>query len=312
MDTKFRKLLFSKKKNCEICNKLCHNWLFNSGLSTDKNWMCKECVKEKKSQKKVKGDVVQKLIGKIDYPKIGVDRNDETLFVSDLVCSNCSHNTKTYEIGSDNLCFICFKEKYGKIELFTKFLQYHGGHKAFLAGGMFEKYESGTGLLTKNFLIFQKFDKNPIKQIKIVIPLKDVILDKWSIEEKSRRTSVSGMGGAISTDVGLIGGGGGVLHEEGKSHRVVLSYVDENGVLQEPRFGISSFGGKVIRLWASKIYEFVIQSKNNLKKEYEINNSKNILPYNSNDEDPIKILKVRYAKGEITKEEFDKMKEDLK
>ncbi len=34
--------------------------------------------------------------------------------------------------------------------------------------------------------------------------------------------------------------------------------------------------------------------------------------YTSNvDDDPLKILKTRYAKGEITKEEYDEMKKEL-
>lgn len=33
---------------------------------------------------------------------------------------------------------------------------------------------------------------------------------------------------------------------------------------------------------------------------------------NSQKEDPIEIVKKRYANGEITKEEFDKLKKDLK
>jgi putative membrane protein len=33
---------------------------------------------------------------------------------------------------------------------------------------------------------------------------------------------------------------------------------------------------------------------------------------NGGDADPLKVLKVRYAKGEITREEFAKMKDELK
>ena len=39
---------------------------------------------------------------------------------------------------------------------------------------------------------------------------------------------------------------------------------------------------------------------------YFINSNKN-----TQDETPLKILKKRYAQGEITKEEFEKMREDI-
>jgi hypothetical protein len=37
-----------------------------------------------------------------------------------------------------------------------------------------------------------------------------------------------------------------VVHDTGKAHHFVIPYVDENGIPQEPRFGVSSFRGKVI------------------------------------------------------------------
>jgi len=40
-------------------------------------------------------------------------------------------------------------------------------------------------------------------------------------------------------------------------------------------------------------------------------NEKKTEKTNAGDNEPVKILKLRYAKGEITKEEFEQMKKDL-
>jgi len=37
-----------------------------------------------------------------------------------------------------------------------------------------------------------------------------------------------------------------------------------------------------------------------------------VTPPGGADADPLKILKIRYAKGEITREEYDRMKEELR
>lgn len=51
------------------------------------------------------------------------------------------------------------------------------------------------------------------------------------------------------------------------AHRLVVPYIDQNGIPQEPRFGISSLGGKTIREWSAKFYERVVEAK---KRENEI------------------------------------------
>ena len=52
----------------------------------------------------------------------------------------------------------------------------------------------------------------------------------------------------------------------GKKHHLLVPYIDENGILQEPIFGISSFGGKAIRKRAAELYELVIK-RNRLREK---------------------------------------------
>jgi len=141
------------------------------------------------------------------------------------------------------------------------------------------------------------------KKWKITIPLEKVIIEDWKVDEKIRRKSMVGGGAGF----GLFGGGG-VIHDTGKAHDIVIPYVDENGITQAPRFGIVSFSGNAIREWAKIIYDQLVM----VNKEKQT--QKNIPSGNTDEkpqEDPIRILKIRLAKGEITKEEFDDLKSAL-
>jgi len=187
-----------------------------------------------------------------------------------------------------------------------------GGHKAHLAGGLVNKFESGTMRLTKDYFVFIKtgvgWDKwhglhANKEEWRISIPLKSIQIEKWHIDEKDRRETF--VFGGIPTGVGIFGGGS--IDKSGKAHDIVIPYIDENGVPQEPRFGVASIMGKGIKKWAEELYQAVVNAQKDILKVSDKNSQTN----EKTDEDPIKILKIRYAKGEITKEEFEQMKKDL-
>jgi Short C-terminal domain len=101
--------------------------------------------------------------------------------------------------------------------------------------------------------------------------------------------------------------------------------MDENGIPQEPRFGVSSFRGKAIREWAAKLYEQVVKEKTDSasvsSSPSKISNKNSATPLPSADnnqlttrnthEDPLTVLKMRFAKGEITREEYEEMRKML-
>jgi hypothetical protein len=58
---------------------------------------------------------------------------------------------------------------------------------------------------------------------------------------------------------GNIAFGGGTIHETGQRHRLAVTHVDENGIVQQPVFGVSSYKGKEIKRWAEKLYEQLVE-----------------------------------------------------
>jgi len=180
----------------------------------------------------------------------------------------------------------------------TPSAQYYGGHNAYLAGGTFGDAQNGELILTEKYLVFTKNAMRESKKWKIVIPLDKVIVGDWKIDEKTRRKSMAGGG----VGFGFFGGAG-TIHDTGKSHDIVVPYVDENGMDQAPRFGVSSITGNAIREWAKLIYDTLVKIQK--EKPSEPTETK------TSEEDPLKVLKLRLVKGEITKEEFNELKELL-
>lgn len=193
-------------------------------------------------------------------------------------------------------------EEFGRIIKQTTAAQYYGGHKAYIAGGTFGDAQNGVLILTEKYLIFNKNAMRESKKWQIKIPLDKVILGDWKIDEKVRRKSMAGGG----VGFGFFGGAG-TIHDTGKSHDIVVPYVDENGMDQAPRFGVSSITGNAIREWAKLIYDTLVQIQ---KNKPEVNEVKTV-ETKSSEEDPLKVLKLRLVKGEITKEEFNEFKELL-
>jgi hypothetical protein len=98
--------------------------------------------------------------------------------------------------------------------------------------------------------------------------------------------------------IGILGGG----HDMVK----LGILVDENGIVQQPVFGVSSYKGKEIRIWAEKLYEQLVEEK---QASSPVVNEK--IQTDDDKDDPITVLKLRFAKGEITKEEYEEMRKTI-
>jgi hypothetical protein len=132
--------------------------------------------------------------------------------------------------------------------------------------------------------------------------LSSVLIEQWNVKGESRRKQIAA--GGISS--GNIAFGGGAIHETGQRHRLSIPYVDENGIVQQPVFGVSSYKGKEIRIWAEKLYEQLVEEK---QASSHVVNEK--IQTDDDKDDPITVLKLRFAKGEITKEEYEEMRKTI-
>lgn len=226
------------------------------------------------------------------------------------LCIQCAKKKYVLKFSRDyNLCWVCFIKNYGEVVYHARPAEYYGGHKVYLTGGYFGDFQSGSLTLTEHYLIFARGDRNPCKRWEITIPLDSVIVERWSVEEISRKHRISGGAG----DIGI---GTGMIYGSGRAHHILVPYIDENGIPQAPRFGISSFQGQAIREFAAKLYQRVVSEKresirfssnaDNITKQ-----PPNQKPISQDINDPLKVLKIRFAKGEITKEQYEDMRKML-
>jgi hypothetical protein len=226
------------------------------------------------------------------------------------LCIQCAKKKYELKFSRDyNLCLDCFTNNYGRIIFQALQAEYYGGHKVYLGGGYSGDFQNGRLILTEHYLIFARGDKkNPSKRWEIIIPLDSVIVERWGIEEISR---VGFSGGA-----GELGIGSGMIYGSGRAHHILVPYVDENGIPQAPRFGLSSYQGEAIRKLASELYLRVVNEKRESIQfsSNADNNTKqppNQKPITQDINDPLKVLKIRFAKGEITKEQYEDMRKVL-
>lgn len=216
------------------------------------------------------------------------------------VCELCGFNKIDVYFSYEHICLSCFRKKYGGVVLSTSTGEYYGGHKLYVAGGKFKDHELGWMFLTDKYFIFLKSNKDPRENWQIIIPLESVLTDHWHIQEESRRKNM--VFGGVGYDNIMIAQG--MLRESGKRHRLVITYKDENGIINSPVFGVSSVSGQAIREWTTALYNALAITKNDNAKDKTDT-------INNNEPDPLSILKLRFAKGDINKQDYEEMKKIL-
>ena len=226
------------------------------------------------------------------------------------LCIQCAK--KRYEVGLSrnyNLCLNCFSDNYGRIIFQVLKAEYYGGHKVYLSGGVSGDYQFGRLILTEHYLVFAREDKKSSKRWEIIIPLDSVIVERWGIEEISRD--------GVSSGAGDLGIGSGMIYGSGRAHHILVPYVDENGIPQAPRFGLSSYMGEAIRKLASELYLRVVDEKRESTKFFSIGDDNKKQPpdrslqtITSIADELSKLAKLK-EQGVITEEEFSQMKSSL-
>jgi uncharacterized membrane protein len=89
-----------------------------------------------------------------------------------------------------------------------------------------------------------------------------------------------------------------------------VPYIDENGIPQEPRFGVVSLSGRAIKEWAARLYGVVVEVKKQQKSSKPTEYA-SVKQESKSNEDPLHVLKLRLAKGEIAKEEYEELRKML-
>ncbi len=110
-----------------------------------------------------------------------------------------------------------------------------------------------------------------------------VQIEQWGVQEGSRRNTIVGGAGGINNNYVI---GCAFINESGKRHRLVIPYVDENGIKQSPIFGVSLLKEDLIRHLATNLYEMVVKNCKTNHDEENVSDSNKVIS-----SDPLVVLK---------------------
>ncbi|MHB8546321.1 MAG: AlbA family DNA-binding domain-containing protein [Nitrosotalea sp.] len=104
------------------------------------------------------------------------------------------------------------------------FAQYHGGYKPKIVGGIMSSFNVGMIYVFKDHFVFKPDVAQSSNYWEIVIPISSVIIDNWSYDGKSisKNSSKDGVG----------------IEKISGTDYLVIPYLDNDGILQRPKFGI--------------------------------------------------------------------------
>ena len=157
--------------------------------------------------------------------------------------------------------------------LFAESGSYYGGHLEH----SIEKFVDGYIGITKNSIIFVNIAIRKKNKWFIKIPFDKIIVNE--IKEK-----MEDIYSTKETIASIYAFGG--LGMKGKQNIITIPYIDKNGIKQEPKFSVKK---KHREKFSTIFYERLTKLAKKIKTKK--------VP----EEDPLKILKLRYAKGEISK-----------
>lgn len=189
------------------------------------------------------------------------------------------------------------EERHKKIReglLFTV-VRYFGGHNEYAVEDQ-ERGDGGELELTDKEAIFNRKSMFKGKRFTLVMPYNKIELNGLRLAKvEVKKEEV----GKAMYDIFWYG----TTLGRGAKNKILLTiaYTDDDGILQKPSFDIWTFGHGEKKKAFSLIY----------KKVKEHNKGKRKQVKEVQKEDPLQALKLRYAKGEISRKEFLKMKKDL-
>ncbi len=230
------------------------------------------------------------------------------------------------------------EKKYGKL-IVKSFAQYYGGYRPKIAGGIMSPLNVGMLYLFKTHFVFQADVANHGNYWEIVIPINAIVTESWIPDDET------------DLDDPLLEGID-ILEDVEKKKRLVIPFIDDDGILHKPEFGItkvpaskksvgaaSYFGGGGLKNIVKDLYVVVVENhRNKLQLQASISDeniqeTKNLQEKISREDKILKIVQdthvlveknnillsnilslvtKMYNDGELDKDTFNKLDDFLK